>query len=190
MAQSKVRYAVVGLGYIAQAAVLPSFAHARRNSSLHAIVSGSVEKLNELGDKYRIPVRASYDDYERCLQEVDAVYICTPNSEHADYAVRAAKAGKHVLCEKPLAVTQEECERMIKAAKDRQRQDHDRLPAALRAAVPRGARHRAARQDWRAALLQLVVLDARASRAASAPSASSAAARCTTSASTASTRRG
>ena len=114
MAQSKVRYAVVGLGYIAQAAVLPSFAHARRNSSLHAVVSGSIEKLNELGDKYRVPVRASYDDYERCLQEVDAVYLCTPNSEHADYAVRAAKAGKHILCEKPLAVTQRECERMIK----------------------------------------------------------------------------
>ena len=72
MAQSKVRYAVVGLGYIAQAAVLPSFTHARRNSSLHAIVSGNVEKLNELGDKYRIPVRASYDEYERCLQAVDA----------------------------------------------------------------------------------------------------------------------
>ena len=118
MAQSKVRYAVVGLGYIAQAAVLPSFAHARRNSSLHAIVSGSTEKLNEVGDKYRIPVRATYDDYERCLQEIDAVYICTPNSEHADYAVRAAEAGKHILCEKPLAVTQRECERMIRAAKE------------------------------------------------------------------------
>jgi glucose-fructose oxidoreductase len=118
MAQSKVRYAVVGLGYIAQAAVLPSFAHARRNSSLHAIVSSSVEKLNGLGDKYRVPVRASYDEYERCLKEVDAVYLCTPNSEHADYAVRAAKAGKHILCEKPLAVTQQECERMIKAARD------------------------------------------------------------------------
>jgi glucose-fructose oxidoreductase len=117
MAQSKVRYAVVGLGYVAQAAVLPSFAHARRNSSLHAIVSGSIEKLNEIGDKYRIPVRASYDDYDRCLQEVDAVYICTPNSEHAAYAVRAANAGKHVLCEKPLAVTQDQCEAMIRAAK-------------------------------------------------------------------------
>jgi predicted dehydrogenase len=117
MAQSKVKYAVVGLGYIAQAAVLPSFTHARRNSSLHALVSGNIEKLTELGDKYRVPVRASYDEYERCLQEVDAVYIATPNSEHAEYAVRAAKAGKHVLCEKPLAVTQDECHRMIKAAK-------------------------------------------------------------------------
>jgi glucose-fructose oxidoreductase len=117
MAQSKVRYAVVGLGYIAQAAVLPSFAHARRNSSLHAIVSGNIEKLNEIGDKYRIPVRASYDDFDRCMQEVDAVYICTPNSEHAEYAVRAANAGKHVLCEKPLAITQDQCENMIRAAR-------------------------------------------------------------------------
>ena len=118
MAQSKVRYAVVGLGYIAQAAVLPSFAHARRNSSLHAIVSGSIEKLNEIGDKYRIPVRASYDDFDRCMQEVDAVYVCTPNSEHAEYAVRAANAGKHVLCEKPLAITQDQCEDMIRSARN------------------------------------------------------------------------
>jgi len=116
MALSKVRYAVVGLGHIAQAAVLPAFAHAKRNSSLHAIVSGSVEKLNKLGDRYHVPVRASYDNYERCLKEVDAVYICTPNSEHADYAVRAARAGVHVLCEKPLAVTEAECSRMIAAA--------------------------------------------------------------------------
>ncbi len=117
MAQSKIRYAVVGLGHIAQAAVLPAFAHARRNSSLHAIVSGSEKKLNEIGDKYRIPVRASYDNYDRCLKEVDAVYLCTPNSEHAEYAVRAAAAGVHVLCEKPLAVTEKECERMISACK-------------------------------------------------------------------------
>jgi len=118
MAQSKIRYAVVGLGYIAQAAVLPSFTHARRNSSLHALVSGNLDKLTELGDRYRVPVRASYDEYDRCLQEVDAVYIATPNSEHSDYAVRAAKAGKHVLCEKPLAVSQDECHRMIEAGKE------------------------------------------------------------------------
>lgn len=116
MALSKVRYAVVGLGHLAQTAVLPAFANAKRNSTLHAIVSGSVEKLNKLGDRYRVPVRASYDNYERCLREVDAVYICTPNSEHADYAARAAKAGVHILCEKPLAVTAAECSRLIAVA--------------------------------------------------------------------------
>jgi predicted dehydrogenase len=117
MAQSKIRYAVVGLGHIAQAAVLPAFAHARRNSSLHAIVSGSEKKLNEIGDKYRIPVRASYDNYERCLKEVDAVYLCTPNTEHEDYTVRAAAAGVHVLCEKPLAVTDKACRTMVNACR-------------------------------------------------------------------------
>ena len=117
MAQSKIRYAVVGLGHIAQAAVLPAFAHARRNSSLHAIVSGSETKLNEIGDKYRIPVRASYDNYERCLKEVDAVYLCTPNTEHEDYTVRAAAAGVHVLCEKPLAVTDKACRNMVNACR-------------------------------------------------------------------------
>ena len=117
MAQSKVRYAVVGLGYIAQAAVLPSFAHARRNSSLHAIVSGSTEKLNALGDKYRVPVRASYDEYERCLQEVDAVYIATPHPGHAEWAIKAAEAGKHALIEKPMGLTAFEAEAMFDAAK-------------------------------------------------------------------------
>jgi glucose-fructose oxidoreductase len=113
-----VRYAVVGLGYIAQIAVLPAFAHAKRNSRLHAIVSGDPEKLDELGEKYRVPVRASYDDYEKVLREVDAVFICTPNSEHETFTVRAAHAGVHVLCEKPLAVTDGECERMIRACRE------------------------------------------------------------------------
>jgi predicted dehydrogenase len=113
-----VRYGVVGLGYIAQIAVLPGFQHAKRNSKLTALISGDKEKLSELGDKYGVDVRGSYADFERCLEHVDAVYIATPNTEHAEYAVRAAKAGKHVLCEKPLAVTDIECQRMITACRD------------------------------------------------------------------------
>lgn len=113
-----VRYAVVGLGYIAQAAVLPAFAHARRNSRLHALVSGDPAKLAELGDKYDVAVRGGYGDLEDCLGEVDAVYICTPNSEHVDQAVRAAHAGAHVLCEKPLAVTVQECDQIIRACRE------------------------------------------------------------------------
>ena len=115
--RSAVRYAVVGLGHIAQVAVLPGFAHAKRNSVLAAVVSDDPTKRRVLSQKYQ--VRAySYDQYDDCLEEVDAVYIALPNSLHAEYAIRAANAGVHVLCEKPLAVTAEECERIIDACRE------------------------------------------------------------------------
>src|SRR6185436_2114012 len=116
--QSRVRYAVIGLGHIAQAAVLPAFKHASANSELAAIVSGDRDKREQVGDLYGVRVRCGYEDLERCLDEVDAVYIATPNSEHASYAIRAARMKKHVLCEKPLAVTDVDCDAIIAAAAD------------------------------------------------------------------------
>jgi predicted dehydrogenase len=113
-----IRYAVVGLGHIAQVAVLPAFAHARRNSRLTALVSDDAQKLKAVGRKYRIDARYSYDEYEKCLESVDAVYIALPNSMHADYTIRAAQAGVHVLCEKPMAVTADECQAMIDACRE------------------------------------------------------------------------
>ena len=110
-----VRYAVVGLGHIAQAAILPAFAHAKRNSKLVAVVSGDRAKRREIARKYRLEAAYDYDEYEACLANVDAVYIALPNSQHAEYTIRAANAGVHVLCEKPLAVTADECEQMIEA---------------------------------------------------------------------------
>jgi predicted dehydrogenase len=114
----RVRYAVVGLGHIAQVAVLPAFAHARRNSELVALVSGDAEKLRTLARRYRVPSTWWYDDYDRCLQsgDVDAVYIALPNSLHREYAERAARHGVHVLCEKPMAVTASDCRAMIATA--------------------------------------------------------------------------
>ena len=111
-----VRYAVVGLGHIAQVAVLPAFRHATRNSVLAALVSGDARKRRALGSKYKVPTY-SYDDYESCLETVDAVYVALPNSMHAEYTIRAARAGVHVLCEKPMAVTVEECRAMIDACR-------------------------------------------------------------------------
>jgi len=58
----------------------------------------------------------SYDEYERALSEVDAVYLVLPNHLHREYAVRAAQAGVHVLCEKPMAMTEGDCDAMIEAA--------------------------------------------------------------------------
>src|SRR3982750_1894967 len=115
----RIRYAVVGLGHIAQVAVLPAFSHARRNSQLVALVSGDKTKLRELGQRYQVPILSSYQDYEKLLRsgEIDAVYIAEPNSLHSSFTIRAANAGVHVLCEKPLAVTEKECEQMLAACK-------------------------------------------------------------------------
>ena len=112
-----IRYAVVGLGHIAQVAVLPAFKHARRNSRLTAIVSDDARKRRAIGQKYRIDQAFTCDEYDACLEKVDAVYIALPNSMHAEYAVRAARAGVHVLCEKPMAVTVHECRAMIEACR-------------------------------------------------------------------------
>jgi glucose-fructose oxidoreductase len=113
----KIRYAVVGLGHIAQTAVLPAFKNARTNSQLTALISGDSVKLKELSSKYRGAKCFTYDQYDDCLRsgEVDAVYIALPNDLHKEYTVRAAAARVHVLCEKPLAESAEACQEMISA---------------------------------------------------------------------------
>src|SRR4051812_42681211 len=117
--REKVRYAVVGLGHIAQVAVLPAFTHAE-NSELSALVSSDSDKLEKLGRKYKVKQRFSYEEYEQCLQSglVDAVYIALPNHLHREYSERAARAGIHVLCEKPMAVTEEDFRAMIRTAEE------------------------------------------------------------------------
>lgn len=112
----KIRYAVVGLGWIAQEVVLPGFKGAKY-SELAALVTDDPEKAEELGKKYDINHIVNYDDYDELLRSgsIDAVYIALPNSMHRDFTVRAAQAGIHVLCEKPMADTEAECEEMIYA---------------------------------------------------------------------------
>lgn len=115
--QPKIRYAVVGLGWFAQAAALPAFAHAE-NSEIVALVSDDSTKLEQLSQKYRSVQRTfCYAQYDACLQSglVDAVYIALPNHMHREYTVRAAAAKVHVLCEKPMAVTEDDCQQMIEA---------------------------------------------------------------------------
>ncbi len=117
--QRKIRYAVVGLGWFAQAAALPAFAHAE-NAELVALVSDDAAKREELGKKYNLRRTYSYEEYEDCLTsgEIDAVYIALPNHLHCEYTVRAALQAIHVLCEKPMAMTEDECEQMIQACQD------------------------------------------------------------------------
>ncbi len=117
----KIRYAVVGLGHITQTAVLPAFHHTK-NSQLAAIVTGDAAKRKEIAKKYELDPESacSYEEFEDCVRSgrVDAVYLGVPNHLHCEYAVRAANAGVHVLCEKPMAVTVKECRTMIDACKE------------------------------------------------------------------------
>ena len=111
------RFAVVGLGHIAQAAVLPAFKHAAPHVALAALVSDTPTKLRQLGRRYGVTRLASYSEADELFAsgEIDAVYIAVPNTLHAEWTLRAARAGLHVLCEKPLAASPEDCQRMIDA---------------------------------------------------------------------------
>jgi predicted dehydrogenase len=110
----QVGYAVIGLGDLASRAVLPAFAHTE-NSRVVAVVSGDRAKAQSIAQQYRTAAY-HYDELRHCLErdDVNAVYIALPNAMHCDYAVEAARAGVHVLCEKPMAVTADECRRMIR----------------------------------------------------------------------------
>jgi len=113
-----INYAVVGAGWIAQQAFLPGIGQSG-NSRVAALVTGDRTKAARLADFYGIGSIVGYEDYDALLKgpAIDAVYIALPNDMHADFAVRAARAGKHVMVEKPLAKTEEEALAMIAAAR-------------------------------------------------------------------------
>jgi hypothetical protein len=116
----RLRWAVVGPGYFAQTAVLPAFAHARDSGQLVALFSDDQKKRERLARQHKVAFALPYEEYDDFLRsgEVEAVYIALPNHLHREYTVRAARAGVHVLCEKPMAVTPEECEEMIEACQE------------------------------------------------------------------------
>lgn len=114
----KIRYAVVGLGHIAQNAVLPGFTQSKANSELVALVSGDEVKLQKLSKEYNVDYTFDYSDYRKMLYSglIDAVYISLPNDMHARFAVEAMQAGVHVLCEKPLAMSVEDAKVMAQVS--------------------------------------------------------------------------
>ena len=115
-AKRKVGFAVVGLGSIAQSSVLPAFANCRK-AKLVALVGRDAEKTAFLAEKFNVRSRYGSKEYAACLAnpEVSAVYIATPQGEHEHLAIQAARAHKHVLCEKPLAATVKQSAAMVKA---------------------------------------------------------------------------
>ncbi len=118
--ERKVRWAVVGLGNIAQGVVLPAFEHAKENARLVALVSSDHDKRDKLAKKYGVEATGAYDELERIIEDarVDAVYVAVPNTLHREMTERAARAGANVLCEKPMATSSVDCEAMIEACED------------------------------------------------------------------------
>lgn len=114
-----VGFAIVGLGGYALRQMMPRFVNARR-AHVAAVVSGNADKADTVGEAYGVPqdARYSYENFDEIANDdrVDAVYIVLPSGLHADWAEKAFAAGKHVLCEKPMALSSAECERMIAAA--------------------------------------------------------------------------
>jgi predicted dehydrogenase len=117
--QKKTRYAVIGLGRIADH-FLPA-AGATTNSQITSLVSGHRDKAERIAAQYGVSSGSiyNYENFDEIAHNpnVDAVYVALPNSMHAEYTIRAAKAGKHVLCEKPMSINVAEAEQMIAACK-------------------------------------------------------------------------
>ncbi len=116
----KLGWAIVGLGNLAINQILPAFAKCEK-SKVVAFVSGHPDKANKLALRYGVNPKNiyNYQNYNtiRDNPEVDIIYIVLPNGMHAEYTIRGSQAGKHVLCEKPMANTPQDCQAMIDAGR-------------------------------------------------------------------------
>ncbi len=119
-----VGFALVGIGSLSMGQLLPAFAKCQTARPV-ALVSGHPEKAKAQAAKYGIDPKNiyNYENFDSIKDNpaVDVVYIVLPNGMHAEYTIRAAQAGKHVLCEKPMANTPEECQAMIDACRAAER---------------------------------------------------------------------
>jgi predicted dehydrogenase len=113
-------FAFVGLGSFALGQLMPGITRAKYCKPV-ALVSGHPDKAHRVADRYGIDPKNiyNYDNYDSIKDnpDIDVVYVVLPNSMHAEYTIRAFKAGKHVMCEKPMAVSVKECQQMNDAAK-------------------------------------------------------------------------
>jgi predicted dehydrogenase len=113
-AQKKIGFAVIGLGSIAKSSVLPAFANCKK-ARLVALVGRNKKAAQPLAKQFKVKSSYGSEQFADCLadSEISAVYVATPNGEHSELTLQAAKAGKHVLCEKPLAATVAQASAMV-----------------------------------------------------------------------------
>lgn len=116
----KLGVALVGLGRYSSLQLAPAL-EATEHCKLVGIVTGTPEKAKTWAEKYDIPSKNiyNYDNFDSIKDnpDIDIIYVVLPNFMHAEYTIRAAKAGKHVICEKPMGLNPKECKQMIKACK-------------------------------------------------------------------------
>lgn len=112
-----IRVGVIGCGKIAQVRHIPEY-EANPDARIAALFDVNAERAHELAAVHGC---TAYDSLDELLADptVDAVSVCTSNATHAETTIKALAAGKHVLCEKPMAITLEECEQMVDAARER-----------------------------------------------------------------------
>ena len=108
----ELRFAIIGCGRIAQRHA----EHSVKKGKLVAVCDTDKERRNELAEKYACKAYTTLDELLQQEKELDLVSVCTPNALHAEQSIQVLKAGIHVLCEKPMAITVEDCERMIAAS--------------------------------------------------------------------------
>jgi predicted dehydrogenase len=121
----KLGFALVGLGNLSTHQIAPALSKTKF-CRLAGIVTGTPAKAEKWQTQYNLPDKNiySYDTMEHMADnpDIDVVYVVTPNALHAEHTIKAAKAGKHVLCEKPMEVSSEKCQQMIDACKQAGRQ--------------------------------------------------------------------
>ncbi|WP_226671228.1 Gfo/Idh/MocA family protein [Metabacillus litoralis] len=113
---SKLRIGFIGVGGIAQGRHIPAFQTFSDDCEITAVSDVNKDRAQEVADKFTI--KHVFAEYKDMFQHVDAVCICTPNKFHAEMTIAALEAGVHVLCEKPMALSAEECEKMLDASKE------------------------------------------------------------------------
>lgn len=115
--ERKLRIGIIGCGAISVKKHLPSLQKLKQVEVV-AFCNRNVEKAKAAAKDFGTADAKIYDDYKELLKDegIDIVHVCTPNSSHAEISIAALVAGKHVMCEKPMANTSEEAKRMVEAA--------------------------------------------------------------------------
>lgn len=152
----RLNYGIVGLGRISMGQFMPGV-KISNHAKITALISGHRDKALKVASQYGVPEKNiySYENYDSIAdnKDIDAVYIALPNNMHAEYTIRAAKAGKHVLCEKPMATSVHDCQAMIDAC----RQANKKLMIAYRCQYePTNLRAIAMIRDGKLGAVQLI----------------------------------